>query len=283
MSSRTENGKSTSVYESSSMNVKELIPGWLPNFFTWLRVLLSFVLVLILIMPGEFFAFEKFGSKLYLFLVVYTVAALSDYFDGFLARKMFLNSEFGKFFDPLADKLMTLSIYLAFFFINILHLLFLPLLLIFFREVAITILRSFCMNNNIQMETEKHGKWKTTLQITSQVLIVFLLIYYVGLFEEKLLYVNINQSSLGLLSVLPTEWLRFVDVPFLLLPFEPIASYLRESHQFPEAAIWLVKQTPNAMIMVVMSFSLYSGTIYAIKNYGKIIVFLENKKKSSNS
>ena len=75
----------------------------LPNQLTILRVILIPFFVFFLLSPS----FEGYGN--YIAVAIFIVASLTDFLDGYLARKHNLVTNFGKFMDPLADKLLVIS------------------------------------------------------------------------------------------------------------------------------------------------------------------------------
>lgn len=98
-------------------------------------------------------------------LAVFLVASITDWLDGYLARKHNLVTMFGKLLDPLADKLLVLTAYIV-----ILERHMLPAWIVIFligREMAITGLRAFLAAESIVLAASKLGKWKTTFQIIS--------------------------------------------------------------------------------------------------------------------
>ena len=82
---------------------RKQMPWNIPIFLTWLRVLLIPVLTALFYLPFPWFAEETINLAA---AVVFAVAALTDWFDGFLARLWKQTSDFGAFLDPVADKLM---------------------------------------------------------------------------------------------------------------------------------------------------------------------------------
>ena len=163
---------------------------WLPNILTSIRVLLVPIFLYCL--------FTEYDHGKFIALITFLVAAITDAYDGIIARKYNLVSKFGIFFDPLADKILILSAFYAFMFIPILS----PMvklwmvLLISFRDVVITILRTILQYKGITMITSKLGKLKTALQlITINVILIFLILnsYKVGIpyiwNEIKFLYI----------------------------------------------------------------------------------------------
>jgi cardiolipin synthase len=78
-----------------------------------MRLLLSFVFIYLFTQANDYFIAS---------LVVFSVAALTDYLDGFAARKLNVSSKFGEQFDPICDKVLTLSAFVAFAINNIIPL-----------------------------------------------------------------------------------------------------------------------------------------------------------------
>jgi len=105
--------------------------------------------------------------------LVFGLASATDYVDGYLARRFQLVTTFGKFIDPLADKLITMSAYIA-----CVHLSRLPAwvaIVIIGRELIISGLRTVAMSEGIVIAASQGGKWKTALQLVG---IVALVIHY---------------------------------------------------------------------------------------------------------
>ncbi|MES2729263.1 MAG: CDP-diacylglycerol--glycerol-3-phosphate 3-phosphatidyltransferase [Pseudomonadota bacterium] len=130
----------------------------LPNILTLLRVALLPVLVALFMLPQSWAA--------WLALLVYTVAALTDYFDGYLARTTQQITAIGKFLDPIADKIFVGCLLLL---IAMEHRLpdwwIVPALVIMAREILISGLREYLGPYNIQLPVSRLAKWKTAFQM----------------------------------------------------------------------------------------------------------------------
>lgn len=138
----------------------------LPNVLTIFRIVLTFVFIFIFIQDG-------LGSRI-LALIIFTAASLTDFFDGYLARKYNLITPFGKLMDPIADKFLILS---AFFISMQLQLIAAWMfIVIFVREVVVTGLRLIAMKRGIALAAEGAGKLKTILQIVAVYLIIIVTI-----------------------------------------------------------------------------------------------------------
>jgi CDP-diacylglycerol--glycerol-3-phosphate 3-phosphatidyltransferase len=139
----------------------------LPNQLTLLRILLTPVFVLLLMS----------GSPLYLqlSLAVFVVAALTDWYDGWIARKMGFSSRWGKFLDPLADKILSSSALLAFVGLHLVDAWMVWIVIV--RDFLITGLRSYAEYLDKPIVTTKGAQAKTLGQF---VVIYYILILYVG-------------------------------------------------------------------------------------------------------
>ena len=131
----------------------------IPNVLTLFRSLTAIVLPLIIIYGGEI------GALIATPMLI--LAGVSDYLDGFYARKYNVISNFGKILDPVADKLLVVGIIFALASENMLdyYYAFFPALLIVLREILITGLRESISSFKISLEVTLLAKWKTTIQL----------------------------------------------------------------------------------------------------------------------
>jgi CDP-diacylglycerol--glycerol-3-phosphate 3-phosphatidyltransferase len=98
-------------------------------------------------------------------LVVYTAAALTDYFDGHYARKYGVESSLGTFIDPLADKILTFAAFFALPTINAQLFPWWPVVLIVLRDIAVTWMRVHATQRGVEMRTRYSAKVKTFIQM----------------------------------------------------------------------------------------------------------------------
>ena len=131
----------------------------IPNVLTLFRSLAAIVLPIIIIYGGEI------GALIATPMLI--LAGVSDYLDGFYARKYNVISNFGKILDPVADKLLVVGIIFALASENMLdyYYAFFPALLIVLREILITGLRESISSFKISLEVTLLAKWKTTIQL----------------------------------------------------------------------------------------------------------------------
>lgn len=139
-----------------------------PNTLTLFRIISAPVIVILLMMPNRFTAFVA-G-------LVFSVAAITDYFDGYLARRYGLVSNLGKVMDPVADKLLVSS---ALIMLSALG--WMPAwiaCIIIGRELAVTGLRNIIAQNKQDVSASSLGKYKTGFQIAA---IIPLMLHYPAL------------------------------------------------------------------------------------------------------
>ncbi|MBI3318566.1 MAG: CDP-diacylglycerol--glycerol-3-phosphate 3-phosphatidyltransferase [Candidatus Omnitrophica bacterium] len=129
----------------------------LPNRLTLLRIALSFLLIVFLLAPG-------FSAKL-LAVIAFTLASLTDLWDGRLARKKGMVTDFGILMDPIADKVLTLSAFLCFVQLGLAPVWM--VVLIAAREFLVTGLRLFAMGRGHVLPAEAAGKHKTVSQMVA--------------------------------------------------------------------------------------------------------------------
>lgn len=133
----------------------------LPNQLTLLRVLLTPLFVILLMSTSTL--------SLQLSLIVFIVAALTDWYDGWIARKMGYTTRWGKFLDPLADKVLSSAALLGFVGLNLVDAWMVWIVII--RDFLITGLRSYAEYLDKPIVTSKTAQAKTFGQ--------FVVIYYI--------------------------------------------------------------------------------------------------------
>lgn len=151
----------------------------LPNKLTIGRMCAIVVIIVIsLIKPlREIVVFGSVTLDLLLLLIIFALASFTDFLDGYIARKQNIVTNFGKFMDPLADKLLVMSTLIVLlergkFSVFGIGLGF-AIIIILAREFAVTGLRTIAADNNQVIAASKLGKAKTVSQM---VMIIFLLI-----------------------------------------------------------------------------------------------------------
>ncbi len=164
----------------------------LPNKLTILRILLIPFFV--------FFLLTDFvpGSK-WIALVLFCVASLTDLADGKIARKYNLVTNFGKFMDPLADKILVSSAFICLVALNRIPTWI--VIVIISREFIISGFRLVASDNGVVIAASYWGKFKTTFQMFA----IILLIANIGgsvvyIIEQVLIYIALILTLISLID-----------------------------------------------------------------------------------
>lgn len=139
----------------------------LANKLTIARIILTFVFMVFLFSKG--LAFKVMA------LVTFVIASWTDFLDGFFAKKRNEISDFGKFMDPIADKILAIAAFLAFVEMKLIPAWI--VVIIVFREFIITGLRLIALAKGEVIEAEMAGKHKTVSQMVSIYVILLFIIF----------------------------------------------------------------------------------------------------------
>ena len=178
----------------------------IPNIITSIRV------ILIPIFVGVYFLDWRWAHEAGAF--IFWLAAITDWFDGYLARKLNQTSPFGAFLDPVADKLIVAAALLmithSYHSVHIT----VPSIILLLREVYVSALREWMGQRGLQskVKVSQIGKWKTTLQMLSLIGLLSgletfmgITIYWVSL-GTVLLYVAAVLSLWSMLTYTVSAW-----------------------------------------------------------------------------
>jgi CDP-diacylglycerol--glycerol-3-phosphate 3-phosphatidyltransferase len=170
----------------------------IPNLLTLFRIFVT---------PLFFILFFYFPTKVFSLLasLLFALASLTDFLDGYIARRWNLETSLGKFLDPLADKLLV-----AVALIMLIPLDRVPswmVAVIIGREILVTGLRVVAVTEGMVIAASRLGKYKTVLQIVS---VICLLIHYEYQLNIQSSYflINFHEMGLGLLwiAMFVTVW-----------------------------------------------------------------------------
>ena len=131
----------------------------LPNKLTVARMIATPIFLFVMLCGFEWSVFVA--------MLIFIAASLTDMFDGKIARKHGLVTDFGKFLDPLADKMLTTSAFIGFLKWHICPGMEWILFIILFREFMVTSLRLVAVNNGVVIAANIWGKFKTALQMVA--------------------------------------------------------------------------------------------------------------------
>ena len=138
----------------------------LPNKLTIARCLMAALFVAVMSVPN-----------LYCYIIAYALfcaASLTDYYDGKIARERGLITNFGKLFDPVADKVLMLAAYIMLMGVPGLRIPEWCIVAIFAREFLVMGARALAASDGLVIAANQYGKIKTTLQIIYVLIFLFL-------------------------------------------------------------------------------------------------------------
>ena len=190
-------------------------------------------------------------------LILFMVASFADLLDGWAARKLKQETEFGKFFDPLADKILVISSLIALLLLDPLIPLWM-ILIIVARDLLITIMRSLALKKNKPLKTSRFGKIKTAFQMGS--IFIIMMIYIVkksGLINKKITILPKNDLF---------SFFSFTDVLKMMQSNDPNK--------------WLIV-APYWIMLTVTFLTAFSGFRYLYTNWS-LFSLKENKKNGKN-
>lgn len=163
-----------------------------PNKLTIARMIIVPFLVIFLLTGwgGE--------ANRYISLTLFVVASVTDWFDGYLARKNNLVTNFGKFMDPLADKLLVCSAMICMIDLKRLPAWF--VIIIIAREFIISGFRLIAAENGIVIAANYWGKFKTASQM---IMIILLMLHFDGIFvilEQIFIWLSLALTIISLIT-----------------------------------------------------------------------------------
>jgi len=160
---------------------------YIPNILSFLRIFLAPLFMV--------FMFKDIYLYKVLSFIVFFLGSILDFLDGYIARKFNFISDFGKYLDPIADKVLIIS---AFLTLN----LFYPtlvkswmILIIILRDIVVTLFRFYLMNKNFIMITSSYAKVKTLVQIILIHIILIMHLYDFSsfpAFENSIYYIMLS-------------------------------------------------------------------------------------------
>jgi len=177
----------------------------LPNKLTILRVILIIPFVAVMLAcKGE-------GAGKWIALAIFIVASLTDMLDGKIARKYNLITDFGKFMDPLADKLLVVSAMLL--LVDLKRLPVLACIIIIAREFIISGFRLVASDNGVVIAAGPLGKIKTVLQMIMVILMLAdLPAPYPPVLTTVVMYLAVTMTVVSLIDYLARNWgVLFMD------------------------------------------------------------------------
>ena len=146
------------------------MPLNIPNLLTWFRILLIPVFIGVFYLPDAAFSLHH---KHQLSTVIFALAAITDWLDGYLARALNQTSAFGAFLDPVADKLMVAAALVVLVKLGYVNMVI--AFIIIGREIAISALREWMaqLGESKSIAVSMLGKLKTVFQMIAVLLLLY--------------------------------------------------------------------------------------------------------------
>jgi cardiolipin synthase len=234
----------------------------IPNFLTVVRILLVPVFI--------YFLFQEELIYNILAFSIFLIASITDLIDGYLARKWNQTTEFGKFLDPLADKVLVLGAFATFLILNE-QVETWMLFLIVLRDMLITSLRYIGILQGKIVQTTKIAKLKTFFQMGAIVVLLTLFIV-VSTGQRKIINqiyeTERNTGKMGF-QIANDSFIQFINV---MNSMDNITSHLN----------YIASFLPYYIMLLTTGITVFSGVRYLISNREllnlKNIISAYNKK-----
>lgn len=218
----------------------------IPNIITSLRILLIPLFLYFLVQDNP-------SSRL-LALLIFFIASISDFFDGYLARRLGQDSRIGRFLDPLADKILVITTIFAFYYLDSQIPLWMVLVIIG-RDILITLMRYLAIKKGMELKTSKTAKAKTAFQMFSIVLILAIFFVRSYRFDIQQTFnegLAAGKKNIEIAAQLFREGLT-------LLPHKDIDKHRKR--------VVFAESVPYFLMLVTTLFTIFSGLRYIYFNY----------------
>lgn len=180
----------------------------LPNIISLTRVILAPLFIYLMLTNDV--------GYMILACFLYLVAAITDYVDGWYARKFGLITKWGQFFDPLADKILTTSAFIVFYIFDIMPLWM--IIVIVFRDAITTMLRIITWKRKKMINTSFSAKLKTSVQmIFIASILVLIFIKLTGVFD-------ISPETVDL--IIYSKWVYYIMLFLTILTIWTLIDYI---------------------------------------------------------
>lgn len=190
-----------------------------PNQLTILRIILTPVFLYFIL---QITMIDKFIGTL-----VFSLAAATDWYDGYIARRQNIVSRWGQFMDPLADKILISSALIAFAYLGYVY--WWMVMIIVTRDFLMTFLRMYALHRGKSIVTSYLAKWKTFIQMIA----VFVL----------LLYLNFPNADIYHFEKYPPGYSHWISLLYLLVTVLTAVSGLLYLIENRSHVVEIVKRT----------------------------------------
>ncbi len=233
----------------------------LPNILTLLRLCLVPIFLIFLLQ-------ENLESRL-IAIFIFLIASLTDFLDGYLARKLNQATRFGEMIDPFADKILVLTALFAFIYLDNQVPLWM-VLTISGRDILITVLRYLGEKKNIRIKTSRLGKMKTVFQMISIILIL-------AVFAVRSYRQDIKETfQIG-------KQTGKTHIEIALGQFKKGIHNLSKKEKVEESKKVFAESIPYFLMLFVTILALISGLKYVYTNYTVLLPPYYIFQKSQNN
>ena len=163
----------------------------IPNQLTILRILLTPLFI--------YFFLQDSTQSIFIGTITFFIAAATDWYDGYVARKFNIVTRWGQFMDPLADKILISAALFIFAYLKYLY--WWMVITIIVRDFMITFLRLYALHLGKSIVTSYFAKWKTFIQMSAVLCL--------------LIYLNIPQAEIYQLTKYPPPYNHWISILFL--------------------------------------------------------------------
>lgn len=197
------------------------------NYLTFIRVFISPIFFLVYI-GHAYFGISDIALA-YVLLILLAISELSDFLDGYIARRYNQVTDLGKILDPMADSIARISVFLTFTQPPVQ----IPLLLVFifiYRDSVISTLRTVCALRGFALAARPSGKFKAGVQAVVAFAIVFLMMGYAQAAFSLQMLQNISLLLVGIAAV----YTLYSGADYIIANRQHVLNLLRQKSQSPK-------------------------------------------------
>lgn len=189
----------------------------IPNQLTILRIILTPIFILLFLRKTSF---EQLSASL-----IFLIASLTDWYDGWYARRFGVISRWGQFMDPLADKIVVTSALITFAILG--YIFWWMVWVIIIRDIIITFNRIYALYNSKPIITNSIAKWKTAAQMT----VIFILLVFINIrnfyYTTSLPYLRQYFDFIGISMIIVTFLTAVSGIVYIIENRDFILNILR--------------------------------------------------------
>ncbi len=218
----------------------------LPNFLTIMRIVMIPVFL--------YYLTSQHPRDRFIALAIFFVASVTDFFDGYLARKWNQESPLGRFLDPLADKALVIATLVIFILLDSAVPLWMVIVIIL-RDMLVTLMRYLAIRKGAEIRTTRLGKAKTMFQMFSIGLILIILVIRSLHFDIGATYAAGQAEGKKNFEIATTMFLKAVQ------------SFKSEEIPKAERNQYFAESVPYFLLLITTIITIISGLRYLYTNW----------------